>query len=88
MEHHCPPTLLQRDDFYTNAMKDLTQFANATKYFLLRRNSRLLHFAFTYHLVKRSKPAGGQVEAPGKKWKEWGVGDSHVRSVKCFAAGI
>ncbi|HEY9194696.1 MAG TPA: outer membrane beta-barrel family protein, partial [Mucilaginibacter sp.] len=36
-----------RDVFYTNAMEGLTQFPNATEYFKIKRDSRVVTIAFT-----------------------------------------
>jgi outer membrane receptor protein involved in Fe transport len=47
--------LSARDIFYTNAMEGLTQFPNATEYFILRRDSRVLTLAFTYRFGKTYK---------------------------------
>lgn len=61
-----------RDIFYTNAMEGLTQFARATEYFILRRDSRVLNLSFTYRFgkayktVKRSNgSAGDEMERVG-----------------------
>lgn len=51
-----------RDIFYTNAMEGLTQFAKATEYFILRRDSRVFNLSFTYRfgkVYKTSKRSGG-----------------------------
>lgn len=44
-----------RDLFYTNAMEGLTQFDNATEYFIVRRDSRVLNISFTYRFGKAYK---------------------------------
>jgi iron complex outermembrane receptor protein len=44
-----------RDIFYTNAMEGLTQFDNATEYFILRRDSRVFNLSFTYRFGKAYK---------------------------------
>jgi len=46
-----------RDIFYTNAMEGFTQFDNATEYFILRRDSRVLNLSFTYRFGKAYKAA-------------------------------
>lgn len=54
--------LSARDIFYTNAMEGLTQFPNATEYFKLRRDSRVVTLSFTYRFgkaYKASKRSGG-----------------------------
>ena len=54
--------LSARDIFYTNAMEGLTQFAHATEYFILRRDSRVINLAFTYRFgkaYKTNKRSGG-----------------------------
>jgi hypothetical protein len=51
-----------RDLFYTNAMEGLTQFATATEYFIVRRDSRVVSLAFTYRFgkaFKATKRSGG-----------------------------
>jgi iron complex outermembrane recepter protein len=61
-----------RDIFYTNAMEGLTQFPNATEYFILRRDSRVIIFSFTYRFGKAYKAvkrpagsAGDEIERVG-----------------------
>jgi len=44
-----------RDIFYTNAMEGLTQFDNATEYFIVRRDSRVINLSFTYRFGKAYK---------------------------------
>ena len=44
-----------RDLFYTNAMEGLTQFPQATEYFIVRRDSRVINLAFTYRFGKAYK---------------------------------
>jgi hypothetical protein len=44
-----------RDVFYTNAMEGLTQFPDATEYFILRRDSRVFNISFTYRFGKAYK---------------------------------
>ena len=46
-----------RDIFYTNAMEGLTQFAKATEYFIVRRDSRVFNLSFTYRFGKAYKIA-------------------------------
>ncbi|MBL7744851.1 MAG: TonB-dependent receptor family protein, partial [Chitinophagaceae bacterium] len=46
-----------RDIFYTNAMEGLTQFPDATEYFILRRDSRVFTLSFTYRFGKTYKAA-------------------------------
>ncbi len=41
-----------RDLFYTNAMEGLTQFPQATEYFIVRRDSRVINLALTYRFGK------------------------------------
>lgn len=47
--------LTARDLFYTNAMEGLTQFPNATEYFILRRDTRVVTLSFTYRFGKAYK---------------------------------
>ena len=47
--------LSYRDILYTNAMEGLTSFPNATEYFKLTRDSRVLSPAFTYRFGKSYK---------------------------------
>jgi iron complex outermembrane receptor protein len=47
--------LSARDIFYTNAMEGLTQFPNATEYFILKRDSRVVTLSFTYRFGKAYK---------------------------------
>ncbi|MEP7255655.1 MAG: outer membrane beta-barrel family protein [Ferruginibacter sp.] len=61
-----------RDIFYTNAMEGLTQFAKATEYFIVRRDSRVFNLSFTYRFgkayktIKRSNgSAGDEMERVG-----------------------
>ncbi|QEM03486.1 outer membrane beta-barrel protein [Mucilaginibacter rubeus] len=49
--------LSMRDIFYTNAMEGLTQFPNATEYFKIKRDSRVVVLAFTYRFGKTFKTA-------------------------------
>ena len=57
--------LAARDIFYTQWMKGLTYFTNATEYFKLTRDTRVLNLAFTYRFgkafktVRRSQGASG-----------------------------
>ncbi|MDP4265279.1 MAG: TonB-dependent receptor family protein [Bacteroidota bacterium] len=54
-----------RDIFYTNAMEGLTQFPNATEYFILRRDTRVFTLSFTYRFgkaYKAIKRAGGSAD--------------------------
>ena len=44
-----------RDIFYTNAMEGLTSFPNATEYFKLKRDSRVIALSFTYRFGKSFK---------------------------------
>jgi iron complex outermembrane receptor protein len=44
-----------RDILYTNAMEGLTQFPNATEYFILKRDSRVFTLSFTYRFGKAYK---------------------------------
>jgi iron complex outermembrane receptor protein len=44
--------LSARDIFYTNAMEGLTHFPNATEYFIIRRDTRVLNLAFVYRFGK------------------------------------
>lgn len=44
-----------RDIFFTNAMEGFTDFPNATEYFILRRDSRVVNVAFTYRFGKAYK---------------------------------
>lgn len=61
-----------RDLFYTNAMEGLTQFATATEYFIVRRDSRVINLAFIYRFGKAFKAtrrnsggAGDEIERVG-----------------------
>lgn len=61
-----------RDLFYTNAMEGLTQFATATEYFIVRRDSRVINISFTYRFGKAFKAtkrnsggAGDEMERVG-----------------------
>jgi outer membrane receptor protein involved in Fe transport len=47
--------LSYRDIFYTGAMEGLTSFPNATEYFKMKRDSRVLSLAFTYRFGKSYK---------------------------------
>ncbi|HJP62011.1 MAG TPA: outer membrane beta-barrel protein, partial [Mucilaginibacter sp.] len=47
--------LTARDILYTNAMEGLTQFPNATEYFKLKRDSRVVTLSFTYRFGKAYK---------------------------------
>jgi len=44
-----------RDLFYTNAMEGLTSFPNATEYFKIKRDSRVVALSFTYRFGKTYK---------------------------------
>lgn len=63
--------LVARDLFYTNAMEGLTQFPNATEYFILRRDTRVVTLAFTYRFgktyktVKRTSSATDEMDRVG-----------------------
>ncbi|AYL95061.1 outer membrane beta-barrel family protein [Mucilaginibacter celer] len=63
--------LSMRDVFYTNAMEGLTQFPNATEYFKIKRDSRVVVLAFTYRfgkaykMVKRDNSASDEMERVG-----------------------
>jgi tmRNA-binding protein len=46
-----------RDLFFTNAMEGFTQFPEATEYFIVRRDSRVINIAFTYRFGKAYKAA-------------------------------
>jgi iron complex outermembrane receptor protein len=46
-----------RDVFYTTAYEGLTQFPNATEYFKLQRDTRVLTLSFTYRFGKTYKAA-------------------------------
>lgn len=57
--------LTARDLFYTNAMQGFTQFPNATEYFILRRDTRVLTLSFTYRFgkaYKTIKRSGGSAD--------------------------
>ncbi|HMK05049.1 MAG TPA: outer membrane beta-barrel family protein [Ferruginibacter sp.] len=61
-----------RDIFYTNAMEGLTRFENATEYFILRRDSRVISLSFSYRFGKAYKTtkrtagsAGDEIERVG-----------------------
>lgn len=49
--------LTARDLFYTNAMEGFTTFPNATEYFMLRRDTRVVTLSFTYRFGKTFKTA-------------------------------
>jgi iron complex outermembrane receptor protein len=49
--------LTARDIFFTNAMEGLTSFPNATEYFILHRDSRVISISFTYRFGKTYKTA-------------------------------
>jgi outer membrane receptor protein involved in Fe transport len=56
--------LSYRDLFYTNAMEGFTSFPDATEYFKIKRDSRVLSLAFTYRFgrsykVKRHQDGAG-----------------------------
>lgn len=63
--------LSMRDVFYTNAMEGLTQFPNATEYFKIKRDSRVVVLAFTYRFgktyktVKRDNGAADEMQRVG-----------------------
>lgn len=63
--------LVARDLFYTNAMEGLTQFPNATEYFILRRDTRVITLAFTYRFgktyktIKRTSSATDEMDRVG-----------------------
>lgn len=63
--------LSMRDIFYTNAMEGLTQFPNATEYFKIKRDSRVVVLAFTYRFgktyktVKRDNGAADEMQRVG-----------------------
>ncbi|MEO3405569.1 outer membrane beta-barrel protein [Mucilaginibacter sp. CAU 1740] len=63
--------LSMRDIFYTNAMEGLTQFPNATEYFKIKRDSRVVVLAFTYRFgktyktVKRNNGAADEMQRVG-----------------------
>jgi len=44
-----------RDIFYTNAMEGLTSFPDATEYFKMKRDSRVIALSFTYRFGKAFK---------------------------------
>ncbi|HVS98193.1 MAG TPA: outer membrane beta-barrel protein [Puia sp.] len=46
-----------RDIFYTNAMEGLTSFPDATEYFKIKRDSRVVALSFTWRFGKSYKPA-------------------------------
>jgi iron complex outermembrane receptor protein len=46
-----------RDLFYTNAMEGLTSFPDASEYFKIKRDSRVVALSFTYRLGKSYKVA-------------------------------
>jgi len=46
-----------RDIFYTNAYEGLTTFPNATEYFILKRDTRVVTLSFTYRFGKAYKAA-------------------------------
>jgi hypothetical protein len=63
-----------RDIFYTNAMEGFTQFLNATEYFIVRRDSRVLNIAFTYRFGKTFKPIKRRASAADDEMERVGNG--------------
>ncbi|HVT84167.1 MAG TPA: TonB-dependent receptor family protein [Chitinophagaceae bacterium] len=54
-----------RDIFHTNTMEGLTQFPNATEYFIIHRDSRVITLSFTFRFgkaYKAAKHSGGGAE--------------------------
>jgi hypothetical protein len=47
--------LSYRDIFYTNAMEGLTSFPDASEYFKIKRDSRVLTLALTFRFGKSQK---------------------------------
>jgi len=56
-----------RDIFYTGAMEGLTSFPDATEYFKLKRDSRVLSLSFTYRFGKSFKVTRHQDGAGDEK---------------------
>jgi hypothetical protein len=56
-----------RDIFYTGAMEGLTSFPDATEYFKLKRDSRVLTLSFTYRFGKSFKVTRHQDGAGDEK---------------------
>ncbi|HEY4335669.1 MAG TPA: outer membrane beta-barrel protein, partial [Puia sp.] len=57
--------LSYRDILYTNAMEGLTSFPDASEYFKIKRDSRVLTIAFTYRFgrsVKVNRHSDGATE--------------------------
>jgi len=57
--------LSARDILYTNTMEGLTQFAKATEYFIIHRDTRVLNLAFVYRFgkaYKTTKRSGGSAD--------------------------
>lgn len=63
-----------RDIFYTNAMEGFTQFASATEYFILRRDSRVFNLSFTYRFGKAYKVARRSNGSAGDEMERVGAG--------------
>lgn len=59
--------LSYRDIFYTGAMEGLTSFPDATEYFKLKRDSRVLTLAFTFRFGKTYKVSTHQGGASEEK---------------------
>jgi len=59
--------LSYRDIFYTGAMEGLTSFPDATEYFKLKRDSRVLSLSFTYRFGKSFKVTRHQDGAGDEK---------------------
>jgi iron complex outermembrane recepter protein len=56
-----------RDIFYTGAMEGLTSFPNASEYFKIKRDSRVLSVAFTYRFGRSYKVSRHQDGASEEK---------------------
>jgi len=61
------PSLSYRDIFYTGAMEGLTSFPDASEYFKIKRDSRVLTLAFTYRFGRSYKVTRHTVGATEEK---------------------
>jgi iron complex outermembrane recepter protein len=59
--------LSYRDIFYTGAMEGLTSFPDATEYFKIKRDSRVLSLAFTFRFGRSYKTTRRQEGASEEK---------------------
>ena len=66
--------LAARDLFYTQWMKGFTYFTNATEYFKLTRDTRVVNISFTYRFGKTFKTARRSSGAAGEEIQRVGNG--------------